>query len=74
MESRWLSIEEACKYGKMSRNKLLGFVRNGEIHGTKRTGRWRIDRESIDSFFLEEDLQEGRIYVDLKRRAGIRCV
>ena len=68
-----MDIEEACAYGRMSRNKLLEFVRNGEIYGTKRTGRWRIDRESIDSFLLEEDRVEGRIYVDLKRRAGIRC-
>ncbi len=55
---RWLSVTEACKYASMSDKTLMRHVRNGEIYGTKKGGKWFIDRCGIDSFFFLDKAQD----------------
>jgi len=54
IQTDWLTLREACEYLKCSPKTLIGKVREGEIHGTKRLGRWRVSRSSIDEFMSEE--------------------
>lgn len=70
--SRWLTMEEASNYGRMGRPKLMELIRSGQIYGTKRTGKWLIDKESIDRFLFEEDLEDSKLAVDVEQRAGIK--
>ena len=48
---RWLKFSSACKYADISPNTLRKWINKGLIYGTKTTGEWRVDRESIDDFF-----------------------
>ena len=51
---RWLDIDAACSYSSMSKNTLMRYVATNEIYGTKKGGKWIIDRLSIDRFMLED--------------------
>ena len=51
---RWLGISAACSYASMSKNTLMGYVLTNAIYGTKKAGKWYIDRNSIDAFMLED--------------------
>ena len=51
---RWLSITKACRYSGMSDKTLMRYVTNGEIYGSKKGGKWYIDRNSIDTFFKSD--------------------
>jgi len=48
---RWFSLKEACQYASISKRKLIKHIKDGEIYGSKK-GKWFVDRESIDAFFL----------------------
>jgi hypothetical protein len=52
---RWLKVSDACKYASMSKKKLMGYVKDGQIYGTLKGGNWYIDRTSIDKFMLADD-------------------
>ncbi|MDA8084056.1 MAG: helix-turn-helix domain-containing protein [Nitrospiraceae bacterium] len=52
---RWLSLSQACRYASMSDKTLLRYVLSRRIYGTLRGGKWYLDKESIDRFFLEDD-------------------
>ena len=59
---RWLSMTVACRYASMSDKTLMGYIKSGNIYGTKKNGKWYIDRLSIDEFmksdtvFIEDTL------------------
>jgi hypothetical protein len=54
---RWLSMPEACKYSSVCRNTMKKFLLYGDIYGTQKAGKWFIDRESIDLFFLKDKIE-----------------
>jgi excisionase family DNA binding protein len=56
IEPRWLSLSEACEYAAMSDKTLLRFVGEGNIYGTKKGGKWYIDRFSIDAFMTSDEV------------------
>jgi len=51
---RWLSLSHAAAYASMSKPTLIRRVQDGEIYGSLKGGKWFIDRESIDHFFLND--------------------
>ncbi len=51
---RWLSLTEAARYVSLSDKTLMKYVNAGVIYGTRKGGKWLIDRASIDTW-LEED-------------------
>ncbi len=53
---RWLSVTQACRYCAMSDKTLMRHIINGDIYGTKKGGKWYIDRDSIDAFMLADDV------------------
>ena len=60
---RWMDLVRAARYVDLSTKTLMKYVRLGVIYGTRKGGKWILDRESIDSW-LEEDkirmLRQGR--------------
>lgn len=54
---RWLSLKSATQYASMSKPTLMEHVREGAIYGTLKGGKWYIDRESIDKFFLQDGFE-----------------
>lgn len=53
---RWLSVTQACKYCAMSDKTLMRHVIKGDVYGTKKGGKWYIDRNSIDAFMQDDDV------------------
>ena len=53
-QPRWLTMEEAVVYAKTSMRKLRNWVDEGYIYGFKRTGKYIVDRESIDKWYNSE--------------------
>lgn len=53
---RWLGITQACQYASMSDKTLMRYVTSGEIFGSKKGGKWYIDRNSIDVFFKSAEV------------------
>ena len=48
---RWLTVDEALQYsGIKSRTTLMKWINEGYIDAHKRTGKWVIDRQSIDDW------------------------
>ena len=62
---RWLSITDATStkqrkgYTSMSERTLTDYIKDGRIYGTKKGGKWYIDRMSIDDF-MNQDRAEIR--------------
>jgi len=58
---RWLSVAEAATYASMSRPNVMKHITAGDFRAAKE-GKWRIDRESIDHYFLvqcgDQDVRE----------------
>jgi hypothetical protein len=66
---RWLSVREACRYMSMSENTLMRYV-PVDIYGTKKGGKWYIDRYSIDAF-MDRDREGVKLAVErLKGRVA----
>lgn len=59
-QPRWLTIEEAVSYARTSKRKLRTWIEEGYIYGFKRTGKYVIDRESIDTWYNSERIDIGR--------------
>ncbi|MBC8179181.1 MAG: helix-turn-helix domain-containing protein [Deltaproteobacteria bacterium] len=60
---RWLTMKEAKEYAKVrSINTIKKWVNEGLIYGRPRSGRgdWIVDRESIDRFYLEDEIRVER--------------
>jgi hypothetical protein len=53
---RWLCVREACQYASMSWRKMKRHIEAGEIFA-KKSGKWFVDRESIDTFFLDDSYE-----------------
>ena len=54
MDQRWLKISEASKYASLSRKTLYKMLSDGDLRGDKtRGGHWRVDRQSIDEWFMQ---------------------
>ena len=52
--NKWMTLNEACQYAKVSPNTMRRWINRGLVYATKTTGDWRIDRESIDDYFNME--------------------
>ena len=63
---RWLSLKQACTYASMSENTLLSRIHKGDVYGTKKVGKWYVDRESIDLFFEAEKIEVKTIIASLR--------
>ncbi len=51
VQGRWLTLEEAMQYAKVSSvNTIKKWIAEGLIYA-KKAGQWKVDRESIDSYF-----------------------
>lgn len=57
---KWLTIEEASTYAKASIKKIRRWIDEGYIYGFKRTGKYVIDRESIDNWYNSERIDIRR--------------
>ena len=66
---RWLSIKQAMLYANMSRNKLKKYIDEGDIYGTRKGGKIFVDRNSIDAFFLDDDVR-SKLKIDEIMKAG----
>ena len=53
---RWLSVTKACRYASMSDKTLMRHVTAGDIYGSKKVGKWYIDKHSIDTFFNSDEV------------------
>ena len=69
ISQRWLKIEEACKYAKLSRPVIMELITDGEIRARHRPkGGWIVDRLSIDEYNLGH---EEALYQDIAKRCGL---
>jgi len=53
---RWLSLTQACRYASMSHKTFMRYVTRCDVYGTKKGGKWYIDRFSIDLFFSSDEI------------------
>ena len=60
-DPRWLTIDEAMVYAKTSKKMLRSWIDEGHIYGFKRTGRYVVDRESIDRWYNSERIDFRRM-------------
>jgi excisionase family DNA binding protein len=52
MVRRWLKMSEACRYASLSRKTVKVMLMDGSLTGERTPGgHWRVDKESIDSWF-----------------------
>ncbi|MBI5055526.1 MAG: helix-turn-helix domain-containing protein [Nitrospirae bacterium] len=55
---RWMDVKAACAYTSMSKNTLMEYIKkDGCIYAKRLGGKWYIDRESIDSFMLQDPVK-----------------
>ena len=55
---RWLSLAEAARYVSLSDKTLMKYVNAGVIYGTRKGGKWLIDRASIDTWKRRRTLRK----------------
>lgn len=48
---RWLTLREACRYARVSKNTLRKLIEEGHITAKRLEGKWIVDRFSIDAFY-----------------------
>jgi excisionase family DNA binding protein len=58
---RWLSLTKAAAYASMSKGTIMRYILDGEIYGTRKGGKWYVDRTAIDTFFLAGSAREDAI-------------
>ncbi len=52
---KWMTLTEAMEYAKVkSENTMIAWINDGFVYGFKAGGKWKVDRESIDNWFLSE--------------------
>lgn len=55
LPGRWLTLREAMRYAKVkSPNTIKKWIDDGLIYAFKRSGKWIVDRESIDDWYNSE--------------------
>ncbi|MGD9808740.1 MAG: helix-turn-helix domain-containing protein [Deferribacterales bacterium] len=60
INKRWLTFNEACEYSNRGKNWLQEKLNNGDIYGYQehgeqgKSGKWIVDRHSIDQFYLTD--------------------
>jgi hypothetical protein len=54
---RWLCMSAACTYASMGLKKMKRHIKAGEILA-KKSGKWFVDRYSIDEFFGDKKNEE----------------
>jgi hypothetical protein len=54
---RWLDLAGAAKYTSMSRKTLMVHIKSGEIYASHKGGKWYVDKDSIDTFHLGNNVQ-----------------
>jgi hypothetical protein len=64
---RWLSLLEAAKYASMCRKTLMKHVLSGEVYASLKGGKWYVDRNSIDAFFLADKVTVEELLARVKR-------
>lgn len=70
VNEKWLKIEKACRYAKMSKNTIMECILNGDIRAKKREkGGWIVDRQSIDEY--NGSSSDDALYQEVAKRAGI---
>lgn len=52
---RWLNIDQACRYADIKRDTMMEWIDRGYIYAHERSGEWIVDRESIDSFYNQDN-------------------
>lgn len=57
---RWLSLAHASKYASMHRQTLMRYINAGEVYATMKGGKWFVDKQSLDSFFLADKVEVAR--------------
>lgn len=52
--AEWLTADEACAYGRLSRSTLGRALRSGQLKGYKISQRrsWRLRKEDIDAYLM----------------------
>ncbi|MBI5193256.1 MAG: helix-turn-helix domain-containing protein [Nitrospirae bacterium] len=71
--AKWLSLEHACIYMTgLSENTVLKHIREGDIYGIRKGGKWVIDRESIDEYYNTERAAERILFERIKAKRGRR--
>ncbi len=48
-----MTVEEACEALKIGRNAIYGLLNSGRLKGYRMGRNWRIPRESVRQFILE---------------------
>ena len=64
---RWLGITRAAGYADMSTKTLRKYILSGEIYGARKGGKWYVDRDSIDAFFLQDKVNVEEILARIRR-------
>jgi excisionase family DNA binding protein len=54
---RWLTMQEACSYSKMSKNTLMECIATGNIKACKKRGKWIVDRLSVDEYYGDGEIE-----------------
>lgn len=69
LTARWLTMAEAASYARGSIKTIRRWLADGLIYGQK-AGEWRIDRESIDKYFLRARADVDKLQEKMKRRTA----
>ena len=73
--ARWLKLKPAAKYASMGTQKLKQLAKDGEIIGfpdpDSKRGDWIFDRQSLDSYRENQNIELQEKLLDCARRGGI---
>ena len=74
MDQRWLTISAVFKYASLSRKTVYKMLLNGDLRGRKTkgdSGHWRVDKDSIDEWFMQGEKKALAICQSLGLRGRI---
>jgi len=54
---RWMDIKTACTYTSMSKPTIMEYIMIGDVYAKKLSGKWYVDRDSIDEFMLKDSVE-----------------
>jgi predicted site-specific integrase-resolvase len=64
---RWLSLTEASKYASMCKKTMARYVASGDIYASRKGGKWFVDKESIDAFFMADKVTIKELLARVRR-------
>ena len=67
LHPRWLSLTEASKYASMCKKTMVRYVASGDIYASRKGGKWFVDKESIDAFFLADKVTVDELLARVRR-------